>query len=89
MTRHEVDRVGRRHLGGNHQIALILATLIVHEDEHAPVARLVDDRFGPNQHIGRATLNELLEPRQRIRGWIPLGRSQLAQAVGVKTRGAG
>ena len=42
MLGHEVDRIRRRHLGGNDEIALILAVLVVDEDEHPPIARLVD-----------------------------------------------
>ena len=43
---HEVDRVGRRHLRGDDEVALILAVLVVDEDEHPAVARLVDDLLG-------------------------------------------
>jgi hypothetical protein len=43
---HEVDRVGRRHLRGDDEVALILAVLVVDQDEHPAVARLVDDRLG-------------------------------------------
>ena len=49
---HEVDRVGRRHLRGDDEVALILAVLVVDQDEHAAVARLVDDLLGPDQHLG-------------------------------------
>ena len=41
--------VGRRHLRGDDQIALILAVLIVDEDEHPPVLRLIDDLLGRRQ----------------------------------------
>ena len=50
---HEVDRVGRRHLGGDDEIALILAVLVVDQDEHAAVARLVDDLLGARHHAAR------------------------------------
>ena len=46
VLRHEVDRVGRRHLRGDDQIAFILAVLVIDQDEHAAVARLVDDLLG-------------------------------------------
>jgi len=39
---HEVDRVGRGELGGDDQVALILPVLVIHQDEHAPVARFLD-----------------------------------------------
>ena len=42
-ARHEVDRVGCRALGGNDQIALVLAVLVVDQDEHAALAGLLED----------------------------------------------
>ena len=48
---HEVDRVGGRHLRRDDEVALILAVVVVDEDEHAAVARLVDDRLGADQHV--------------------------------------
>ena len=39
ITRHEIDRIRRRELRGDHQIALILAVFIIYQDEHAPAAR--------------------------------------------------
>ena len=42
---HEVDGVRGRHLGRDHQVALVLAVLVVDQDEHAAVARLFDDLF--------------------------------------------
>ena len=43
MRRHEVDRVRRAHLGGDDEVALVLAVLVVDEDEHPAVARVLDD----------------------------------------------
>jgi hypothetical protein len=40
---HEVDGVGRGHLGGDHEVALVLAVLGVHQDDHAAVAQVLDD----------------------------------------------
>ena len=40
---HEVHGFGRGHLRGDDQIALILAVLVIDKDEHAPVARILDD----------------------------------------------
>ena len=64
---HEIDRVGGRHLRRDDEVALILAAFVVDEDEHAPVARLVDDRLGPDQHVGRAALDQLFEPSRAYR----------------------
>ena len=86
---HEVDRVGRRHLRRNDQVALILPVVVVDQDEHPPVARLVDDRLGADQHLLHPAIEQLLEPHQRIGGRIPVGRAELAQGVGVKAGGAG
>ena len=46
MGRHEVDRAGRAHLRRDDQVAFVLAVLVVDEDEHAPVPRVLDDLFG-------------------------------------------
>ena len=41
--RHEVDRVGRRHLRGDDEIALVLALLRVDEHDHTAVAHILED----------------------------------------------
>ena len=43
MLGHEVDGVGRRHLRGDDEVALVLAILGIDQDDHAPVAQLLDD----------------------------------------------
>ena len=86
---HEVDRVGRRHLRRDDQVALILAILVVDEDEHPPVARLVDDLFGPDQHLGGAALDQLFQPAESVGGRVPVGLAEFAQAVGMKAGSAG
>jgi hypothetical protein len=75
VPRHEVDRFRGGHLSGDDEVALVLTTFVVDQDEHAPVPRFVDDRLGADQHLGIAALKQLLEPHQRVGGWIPLGRS--------------
>ena len=40
---HEIDGVGRRHLRRNDEVAFVLALLGVHQDEHAAVARVLED----------------------------------------------
>src|SRR3546814_20063150 len=57
VRRHEVDRVGGHHLRGDDEIALVLAILVVDEDEHAAVLRLVDDLFGAGEE-GVAQMRE-------------------------------
>ena len=88
MASHEIDGVGCRHLRRDDEIALILAVVVVDQDEHAPVARLVDDRLRADEHVG-AALDQLFEPGQRVGGRVPLVRPELAQAVGVKPGGPG
>ena len=46
---HEVDGVWGRELRGDDEVALVLAILVVHEDEHAPSARLLDELLGRGQ----------------------------------------
>ena len=89
MLGHEVDRVGRRHLGGDDEIALILAVLVVDQDEHAAVARLVDDLLGGRHHAATAAGEEFLELAERVGGRIPVRIAELAQRVGVEAGGAG
>jgi hypothetical protein len=43
---------GRAHLRRDHQIALVLAVLVVDKDEHAPVAGILDDLFDRRDGIG-------------------------------------
>ena len=40
---HEIDGIRRRHLRRDDEVALVLALLGVDEDEHAPVARVLDN----------------------------------------------
>jgi hypothetical protein len=49
VFRHEIDGFRRRHLGRDHQVALVLPILVVDQDEHAPVARFVDDLLDRRQ----------------------------------------
>ena len=46
MHGHEVDRLGGGHLCGDHQIPFVFAVLMINKDEHASVARFLDDFFG-------------------------------------------
>ena len=46
ITRHEIDCIRGRELRGDHQIALILAVFIIHQDEHAPAARFFQQLLG-------------------------------------------
>ena len=85
---HEVDRIRSRHLRGDDEVALILAVVVVDEDEHAAVARFVDDRFGADEHLGRTALDQLLETDQRVGGRIPLGRTELPQRIGMEAGSA-
>ena len=43
MGRHEIDRLGRRHLRRNDQIALVFAILVIYENENPPVAGVFED----------------------------------------------
>ena len=59
---HEVDRVRRGELGGDDQVALVLPVLVIDQDEHAAVARVLNDLLdagekmaqlfrAPNRHL--------------------------------------
>src|SRR3546814_14634093 len=68
MLGHEVDRVGSRHLGGDDEIAFVLAILVVHQNEHAAVLGLVDDFLDARQkrlfHL--LFLSDCMRPRKRV-----------------------
>ena len=67
---HEVDRLRGHALGGQQQIALILAVFVVHDDDHATRAQLVNDLFGAVKGHGWDYNNE--------RTWGP-GRAATAE----------
>ena len=52
VLEHEVDRLRGRPLGGHHQIALVLAILIVDDDDKASVANPSDRLFHRREHVG-------------------------------------
>ena len=54
VTRHEVDRIRRGELRRNDQIALVLPVLVIDQDEHAAVARLLDQFIGSRRGIATA-----------------------------------
>ena len=51
MRGHEIDRVGRGHLRGDDKVPLVLAILVIDEDEHPPVAGIFDDLFDGRDHV--------------------------------------
>jgi hypothetical protein len=57
---HEIDRLGRGHLRRNDQVALVLALLVVDQDEHPAVARLFDDLLDRRQHFAEGHAPGLL-----------------------------
>jgi len=52
----EGDGLGRRELCGEDQIALVLAVLVVGEDDHPPGAELVEDLVDRGERAGHAEL---------------------------------
>ncbi len=54
---HEIDRLRRHFLGGDRQVALVLAILVVHEDDHAPAPELLHRLFdGGKRRLGKGRL---------------------------------
>ncbi len=43
MLGHEIDGIGRRHLSGDDEIALVLAVLGIDDDDHAAIAHVLND----------------------------------------------
>jgi hypothetical protein len=89
MLGHEVDRVRSRHLGRDDEIALILAVVIVDQDEHAAVAGFIDDLLGARHHAASAAGQEPFELEQGLRSRVPVRLAQAAQAVRVEAGGTG
>ena len=50
VARHEVDRLGRDLLGGDRQVALVLAVLVVDDDEHAAGADVLEGLGNRGRH---------------------------------------
>ena len=42
VRRHEIDRIGRRELRRDRQVALVLAILVVDDDDHPALADVLD-----------------------------------------------
>jgi hypothetical protein len=64
---HEVHGVGRRHLSRDDEIAFILPVLVIDQDEHAAVARLVDQLFRAGKEtaghrVGHQRLSSIIRP---------------------------
>ena len=51
---HEVDRLGRDELRGHHEVALVLAVLVVADDDHPALADLLDRLLDRRERRGRA-----------------------------------
>ena len=90
MRGHEVDRIGRRHLRRDDEVALVLAVLVVDQDEHPAVARFVDDLLDPDEH-GRLVIlgEETFELAEGVGGGVPALLVAFAQGVGVEPGSAG
>jgi hypothetical protein len=90
MGDHEID--GRRgaHLGGDDDIALVLAVLVIDQDVHAAVAGFLDDLLDGDQH-GRFVIvgQEAFQLAQRFGGGVPVLFPHIAQRVGMETGRAG
>ena len=50
---HEVDGLGRRALRRDDEVALVLAVLVVDQDEHPALAGFLDDVLGRGLHLAR------------------------------------
>ena len=90
MGRHEVDRLRGRHLRRDDEIALVLAILVIDQDVHAAIARLVDDFLdGGEDRAVVVRLEEGFELGESLGGGVPAILPAIAQGVGVQTGGAG
>ena len=60
---HEVDRVRGRELRRDDEVALVLAVLVVDQDEHAPLPRLLDQLLGRAEVVGQAPGQQVVHQR--------------------------
>src|SRR5262249_14168130 len=82
VTRHEVDRFRRHLLGGDGQVALVLAIGIVHDDDHSSVADGLDGVLDPRERrIGRR------RDSKRGDAW-PDARLKPSRSFGARALGA-
>ena len=51
MGRHEIDGIRGRHLRGNNEISLILAILIIDQDEHLAVSGILNDVLDRRENL--------------------------------------
>src|SRR5205823_1797298 len=71
---HEVDRLGRGPLRGEHEVALVLAVGVVDEDHHPPGAEVLED-LGNRRERHAGTLLPSPGPREPRGHRPPGGRS--------------
>ena len=57
---------GRDGLGGHHEVALVLAVLVVHQDDHPAGAEFVEGLVDGAEAFGRAGHERLLGERFRL-----------------------
>jgi len=87
VSRHEIDRDRRRHLGGNNEIALILPILVIDKDIHAPVARFLDNLLGTDEDRRLVIVGqEGGKLSQGFGGRIPALLGAIAKRVRMKPR---
>ena len=90
MRRHEVDGRRGRHLCGDDEVAFILPVFIIDQNEHAAIARFVDNFLGARQRgRGAAIGNPVLQLAQCIRRRVPVRRIKIAQCIGMQASDAG
>ena len=81
MRGHEIDGLRRDLLRGHDEVAFVLAVRVIHDDDHAPGADVLDDAFdgieGVLQGGGRRELRLSVCVHLRDEGKWGEGRSQL------------
>ena len=87
---HEVDRVGGRHLRRDDKVAFIFAILVIDQDEHAAVARFLDDLLDRDERGALFALGQVaFELPESVGGRVPFLLVEAAQRIGVEPGGAG
>ena len=90
VRRHEIDRVGRRHLRRDDQIAFILAILVIDQNIHPTIARFLDNFLDRHQCRAIVTGSKIrFELAQRFRRRVPVHVIKITQRIGMQPRRAG
>ena len=83
---HEVDLLGRRELGRHREVALVLAVLVVTDDDHLALAQVVEGGLDGRERLARLRLavRPLIVVVQRHQNPASASFSQVSPSAGFR-----